>query len=336
MLQICRTSDDALRLSIRPAPLYSSGMRFFRLLMLPLLIFPAAIEAALPITTCNAVWLDPARNREVPVRIRMPAGNGRVAAIIFSHGLGGSLDAGTIWARAWASDGFAVVNVQHFGSDSAVFGKRNFRAALNDGQLIVRARDIQFVLNELTRRPFEGACDLGRIDHKRIGMAGHSFGALTTQAIAGQNFEPRIEPSLADSRIKAAIGFSPSPPLGGSAEAAFASIRIPFLSITGTADELPMIIPITARQRQLPFRLMPSGNKFLLVLAGGTHVMFAGQYQRTVTGGTPTPHIRNTVIATTTAFWRAMLDGDKASLRWLESPAGLWAGLPAGDAFENK
>jgi hypothetical protein len=42
------------------------------------------------------------------------------------------------------------------------------------------------------------------------------------------------------------------------------------------------------------------------------------------------------VIATTTAFWRAMLDGDKASLRWLESPAGLWAGLPAGDAFENK
>jgi predicted dienelactone hydrolase len=75
--------------------------------------------------------------------------------------------------------------------------------------------------------------------------------------------------------VKAAIGFSPSPPLTGSAEAAFASIRIPFLSITGTADELPMIIPITARQRQLPFRLMPSGNKFLLVLAGGTHVMFA-------------------------------------------------------------
>jgi predicted dienelactone hydrolase len=311
-------------------------MHLFRLLMLALLMCPAAIQAAAPVTTCNAIWFDSARNREIPVRIRMPAGNSRVAAIIFSHGLGGSLDAGTIWARAWASDGFAVVNVQHFGSDSAVFGKRNFRAALNDGQLIVRARDIQFVLNELARRPFEGACDLGRIDHKRIGMAGHSFGALTTQAIAGQNFEPRIEPSLADSRIKAAIGFSPSPPLGGSAEAAFASIRIPFLSITGTADELPMIIPITARQRQLPFRLMPSGNKFLLVLAGGTHVMFAGQYQRTVTGGTPTPHIRNTVIATTTAFWRAMLDGDKASLRWLESPAGLWAGLPAGDAFENK
>lgn len=167
-------------------------------------------------------------------------------------------------------------------------------------------------------------------------MAGHSFGALTTQAIAGQSFEPRIEPGLSDSRVKAAIGFSPSPPLTGSSEAAFASIRIPFLSITGTADELLMVTPITARQRQLPFRLMPPGNKFLLVLAGGTHAMFAGQYQRNITGGQPTPHIRNTVIAATTAFWRATLDGDKASLRWLESPAGLWAGLPAGDAFENK
>lgn len=311
-------------------------MRLAYLLSLLILAFPMPAAAAMPITTCNAIWVDATRKRDVPVRIRMPAGNGRVAAIVFSHGLGGSLDAGAIWARAWANEGFAVVNVQHHGSDSAVFGKRNFRAALNDDQLVARARDIQFVLNELARRPIEGTCDLSRIDHKRIGMAGHSFGALTTQAIAGQSFDARIEPPLSDSRVKAAIGFSPSPPLFGSPEAAFASIRIPFLSITGTADELPMVTPITARQRQLPFRLMPPGNKFLLVLTGGTHAMFAGQYQRTVTGGEPTPHIRDTVIAATTAFWQAMLEGDKASLRWLESPAGLWAGLPAGDAFENK
>jgi hypothetical protein len=31
-----------------------------------------------------------------------------------------------------------------------------------------------------------------------------------------------------------------------------------------------------------------------------------------------------------------MLDGDKASLRWLESPLGLRAGLPQGDVFENR
>jgi predicted dienelactone hydrolase len=291
---------------------------------------------ALPVTTCNAVWFDAARDRNVPVRIRMPVGTGKVAAILFSHGLGGSLDAGTIWAQSWAGDGFAVINLQHPGSDSAIFGKANFRSALSAEQLVARARDIQFVLNEISRRPAEGQCDLSRIDYSRIGMAGHSFGAQTTQAIAGQSFAKHYEPPLFDSRIRAAIAFSPSPPLAGSAEAAFASVHIPFMSITGTADQLLILTPVTARQRQLPFRLMPPGDKFLLVMAGGTHAMFAGQTFRGRIDGEPTPHIRNTVIAATTAFWRAMLDGDKASLRWLQSPEGLWAGLPARDFFENR
>lgn len=305
-------------------------------LILAFLILPVAARAALPITQCDAVWLDPARARGIPVRIRMPAGNGKVATIVFSHGLGGSLDAGAIWARAWAEEGFAVVNVQHAGSDSAIFGKPGFRSALGSAQLIARARDIQFVLSELGRRVAEGRCDLTRIDHKRIGMAGHSFGAQTTQAITGQTFEMAVEPPLFDPRVKAAIGFSPSPPLIGSAEAAFSSIHIPFMSITGTADELLMVTPITALQRQLPFRMMPPGDKYLLVLDGGTHAMFAGQTFRSQIDGEPTPHIRDTVVAASTAFWRATLDNDKASLRWLQSPEGLRAGLPPGDVFESR
>jgi predicted dienelactone hydrolase len=255
---------------------------------------------------------------------------------LFSHGLGGSLDAGTLWAQSWAGNGFAVINVQHPGSDSAIFGKPGFRSALSAEQLVTRVRDVQFVLTEIGRRPPEGKCDLARIDATRIGMAGHSFGAQTTLAIAGQSFAKRYEPPLSDPRIRAAIALSPSPPLIGSAEAAFATIRMPVMSITGTADELLMVTPVTARQRQLPFRLMPPGDKFLLVMGGGTHAMFAGQTFRSQIDGEPTPHIRDSVIAATTAFWRAMLDGDKASLRWLQSPDGLWAGLPAGDFFENK
>ncbi len=301
-----------------------------------LLILPTVLQAALPFTQCDAVWLDPARTRAVPVRIRMPAGNAKVATILFSHGLGGSLDAGAIWARAWAEEGFAVVNVQHAGSDSAIFGKPGFRSALGSDQLIARARDIQFVLTELGRRTIEGRCDLARVDQRRIGMAGHSFGAQTTQAITGQNFEIPVEPPLFDPRVKAAIGFSPSPPLIGSAEAAFSSIHIPFMSITGTADELLMVTPITARQRQLPYRMMPPGDKFLLVMEGGTHAMFAGQTFRSQIDGEPTPHIRDTVIAATTAFWRATLDSDKASLRWLQSAEGLRSGLPPGDVFESR
>ena len=71
----------------------------------------------------------------MPVRIRIPAGSGKLPVILFSHGLGGSLDAGTIWAHGWAEAGFAVVNVQHRGSDSAIFGKPGFRSALGGDQL---------------------------------------------------------------------------------------------------------------------------------------------------------------------------------------------------------
>jgi len=49
---------------------------------------------------CEASWRDGARNREVPVRIRLPDGTGPIPVILFSHGLGGSLDAGTDWGEA--------------------------------------------------------------------------------------------------------------------------------------------------------------------------------------------------------------------------------------------
>ena len=301
-----------------------------------LLLAPAVQAAVLPITQCEALWLDPVRSRQIPVRIRMPAGKGKVPVILFSHGLGGSLDAGALWAQAWADAGFAVINLQHPGSDSALFGKPGWRAALNNEQLATRARDVQFVLDEIGRKPNEGQCELHRIDQKRIGMAGHSFGAQTTQAIAGQSFATLYEPPLSDPRVRAAIGLSPSPPLIGSAEVAFATIHIPFLSITGTEDAVPYVIPITARQRQLPFRMMPPGDKFLLVLRGGTHAMFAGQLFHAGLDGEPTVHIRDTVIATTVAFWRATLNADRPAMRWLQSPAGLRAGLPAGDFFESR
>jgi len=301
-----------------------------------LLAAPAAAAAAPPIAVCEAVWVDSARERRVPVRIRMPLGSTKLATIIFSHGLGGSLDAGAIWAHAWAEAGFAVVNVQHYGSDSAIFGKPGFRKALNSEQLVQRARDVQFVIDELDRRAFDGICDLTRIDRSRIGVAGHSFGAQTVQAIAGQSYATPVEPPLADPRVRAAIGLSPSPPIGGSPEAAFATIRIPFLSITGTEDTVPFVTPITAQQRRQPFRFMPPGEKYLLVLNGGTHEMFAGQNLPTILNGAPPPHVRELVIACSIAFWRATLDGDREALRWLQSPDGFRLGLAPGDLFETR
>lgn len=298
-------------------------------MLLAALLVPAAPAGS--ITTCDAEWHDAARDRDVPVRIRMPAGGGKAPVILFSHGLGGSLDGGTNWATAWAEAGFVVVNLQHPGSDRSILGQGNIAAAMAPRQLVARVDDVHFVLDELARRPREGACDLRRIDLAHIGMSGHSFGAHTTQAISGQRFP--VAGIAADPRVKASVAFSPSPPMRGSDAAAFGAVAIPFFSITGTEDAAPITPNITARDRERPFRAMPPGGKYLLVLAGANHMMFNAQDGLRGPASTATPHIRDTVIAATTLFWRWTLLGDAESKRRLDAFA---ATLPPGDRFEER
>ena len=70
-------------------------------------------------------WLDPARQRQVPARIYLPAAElGPCPVIVFSHGLGGSRLGYSYLGRHWASHGYATVHVQHRGSDSAVWAGR--------------------------------------------------------------------------------------------------------------------------------------------------------------------------------------------------------------------
>jgi predicted dienelactone hydrolase len=313
-----------------------------RLLTFTILIAaPACAHAAASIETCDAVWTDKARaDRQVPVRIRMPEGSTRVPLVLFSHGLGGSLDSGTDWAEAWAQAGIAVINIQHAGSDRGILASvmqgGGLVQAMSPAQLVARVRDVSFVLDEVATRRREGACDLGRIDMNRIGMSGHSFGAITTQAIAGQHFRAAAFNRYADPRVKAAIAFSPSPPVAGGSDAeAFGAIRMPFLSVTGTADTVPITPQISAEDRQRPFRAMPAGDKYLLVLDGANHMEFNGQ-DMLRNGMRPDPHVRAVTIAVTTAFWRTTLLGDAAAQRWLVAPDGLRAMLKPTDFMSAK
>lgn len=310
------------------------------LFALALVAVAPAVQAAAPVQICNAVWSDPARaGRQVPVRIRMPAGTARVPLVLFSHGLG-SLDSGTDWAEAWAESGIAVVSLQHPGSDRGIFaGGGRIRdalfGALSPQQLVARAADVRFAIDEIGRRRREGACDLARIDLKRIGMSGHSFGAITTQAIAGQRYPLAAANGYADPRVTAAIAFSPSPAFSARDADAFGTIRMPFFSITGTADVVPITPGITAEDRQRPYRAMPAGGKYLLVLDGANHMEFNGQ-DTLRNGMRPDPHVRAVTIAATTAFWRATLLGDRAAAAWLADGKGLKAMLQGADRLEAK
>ncbi len=289
------------------------------------------------------MWHDDARNRDVPVRVRMPAGAGPVPLVLFSHGLGGDTNGGTLWGQAWASRGLAVIHIQHPGSDIAIYRDAptpadvpaRVRAAATPEQLLARVADARFVLNEVARRPREGACDLSRIDPDRIGFAGHSMGAWTAQAIAGQRWGGGV--TFADRRIRAAIAFSPSAPFVGDPDAAFGKIGIPFLSITGTEDGASLLAPLAERaaaeaQRTAPYRAMPPGGKFLLVFDGADHMVFSGNARRAERPDDA--HIKAVTIAATTAFWGATLLGSAADAGFLAK--GLAAQLAPGDRLERK
>jgi len=293
---------------------------------------PAIVQAAPGEQLCEAKWQDAARNRVIPVRIRMPAGTGKVPLILFSHGLGGSLDAGSLWAEAWVADGNAVIHLQHAGSDSGIIGNGRLLGAMSIEQLQARARDVSFAIDEVARRPREGACDLRRIDLGRIGMAGHSFGAQTTLAIAGQAY-PRAGLKLADPRVKAAVALSPQPAVAQPDTLAFRDITMPFFSITGTEDRIPWLNDVTAQDRERPFRAMAPGEKYLLVMKGGNHRMFSGQDNMPLPDSSPVPHLRDVVARSTTLFWRATLRGDAAARSELD---GLGTTLADGDRFERR
>lgn len=280
----------------------------------------------------EAVWHDAARRRDLPLRLYRPAGPGPWPAIVFSHGLGGSRAAGEAWLRHWASGGFLGVALQHAGSDEARCGgasplalRRLLKTAMTRENLTLRAGDVSFAVDELQRRRLA--------DPRRVGVAGHSFGAATAQALAGERPGPGASAPWRDPRLKAGLALSPS--ARGEAAALpqrFGAIDIPFFSITGSRDEGIGPGDVTAAQRLLPHRHMPSPDKYLLVLAGGSHLHFSGNAQRRQ----PTPaRLEAAVQAASLAFWHAHLNGDEAARRWLRA-GELRGQLDPADLFEVK
>jgi dienelactone hydrolase len=287
-------------------------------LCLGLLLFAQPLAAA---TLCDAVWRDAPRGRDLPLRIRLPDGRQKVPAVIFSPGLGGTRGGGEAWAAGWVAAGVAVIQAEHPGSDAAVYAaggtleerRARVRAGASPAQLIARVGDIGFIADELARREREGACDLSRIDTDRLGLAGHSMGAWTVQAIAGQSF-PGVGPALQDKRFRAFIAFSPNSRADVPPEQAFGGIHRPLLAITGTRDGVPIsgdpkLRASALAQRTGVFAGLPAdGRKAQAVFDAADHMMFAGN--RRPATDTLGRHVQAASLSISTAWWRRWLLGE--------------------------
>lgn len=280
---------------------------------------------------------DTKRERTLPVRVYLPVSTQPAPVILFSHGLGGSRDNNPYLGNHWAKRGYVVVFVQHPGSDEKVWKDvpilqrmAAMKQAASLDNFLARAKDIPVVIDALARwnaeaaHPLKGCLDLGR-----LGMSGHSFGANTTQAVAGQAFV-REHVSFVESRIKAAVMMSPSPPALGDPAEAFAPIKIPCLLMTGTQDDSP-IGNTRAADRLKVFPHLQQAPAWQVVFDKAIHMSFG---ERDLLGNSQgDARYHRAILALTTAVWDATLKADAGAKAWLNG-GGAKSVLVAEDRWE--
>lgn len=282
---------------------------------------------------------DGARGRLLPIRVYLPAASSPAPVILFSHGLGGSRDNNPYLGNHWASHGYVVVFVQHPGSDESVWkgvppAKRMaaMKAAASASNYMTRAKDIPAVIDTLEVWNKQGGHPLhGRLDLEHIGMSGHSFGAQTTQAIAGQT-ALRGNITARDKRIDAAVMMSPGPPAVGDPASAFSAISIPCLLMTGTRDASP-IGNTKPEDRLKVFAHLENAPAWQVVFDGATHMDF-GERDGLLSGMLRDPRYHKAILALTTAFWDATLSDNDAARAWLNGDGAKFV-LIQSDRWEK-
>lgn len=308
----------------------------------------------------DLVVTDERRNRELPLRVYLPppavgrAPTGAAKAVpapvvLFSHGLGGASTNNPYLGEHWAARGYVAVFMQHPGSDESVWKDapplqrmKAMREAASLENYLLRADDVPAIIDQLAEwNAGKDHALSGRLDLEHVGMSGHSFGAVTTQAVSGQK-QPaaRGVRDLREPRIDAAIAMSPSAPQRGRADfmqRAFGEVRTPWLLMTGTDDGAP-IGDQTPESRLLVYPALPPGDKYEVVLFEAEHSAFGqGPLPGDRAGRNPNHH--RAILALSTAFWDAYLKGDPRAKAWLQSEGaerGPRAILEAKDRWQHK
>lgn len=293
---------------------------FLRAAALGLLVLTSLhARAANAFSTTDFTWHDASRDRDVPARIYAPTSGGPCPVIIFSHGLGGSDKGYAYLGEYWAAHGFISVHVQHLGSDSGILWPLESmqRAMKNPENYVNRPRDISFAIDQVTAMNAAPGPWHGKFDLNWIGVAGHSFGAYTTMAIAGANV---VAPSgdiekFGDPRVKAIIAMS-TPPVKGQQ---FSDVHIPALHFTGTDDQIRIVRTDSVSERRVPFDEAPGPDTYLVILDGADHMTFSGRVGLLESAGQKKRDdlFHPLICHVTTAFWNAYLKGDANAGLWL-------------------
>ena len=286
-------------------------------------------------------FVDDARDgRIVPFKIYHPVDHGleKMPVILWSHGFGGNANGASFISRFLAGQGYTLVHMTHHGTDSSLWeGKPGHpwdilrKVKISREDTLNRFYDVSFVLDQLEEWAADNP-DVGQyMDLSNIGMSGHSFGAMTTQVMAGQMF-PKADGSLIrlkEDRFKAGILYSPVPIRhlvddSVADEDVFGPIDIPLLHMTGTEDDSPL--EGFGYEYRLPvFEHTGHDEKYLLVKEGGDHMVYNGT--RGGLGDSDLRELHEDIIKMAAlGYWDMQLKDDEKAKAWVED-GGLSAYL---------
>jgi dienelactone hydrolase len=268
-------------------------------------------------------------NRPVKIKTYYPVGreDGPFPVIIWSHGLGGSVDGAAFLSRFLASHGYIMVHVQHDGTDSTLWeGKEGHpwdiirKMQIPRSATLNRFFDVPFLLDRLPEWMAANPPAGEQADLSVIGMSGHSFGALTTQVMGGMMFpdESGKLKRFKDDRFTAGILYSPGPiaHLGlDEPDDVYGSIDLPLFHMTGTDDASP-VEDWDYKKRLVVYEHTERAEKHLLVIRDGDHMVFNGS--RGKLGQNPNRDKHEKIIKIgALAYWDMVLKNDAAAKSWL-------------------
>jgi predicted dienelactone hydrolase len=282
--------------------------------------------------------------RKIPYRILYPKPlDASYPVVIISHGLGGSVDSNESLGKHLAGHGFVVVHIQHEGSDESLYkGLRDRhavqialqRSLLQPANAANRFLDVPFVVLQLAVLNEHDKQLKGHLNLAALGMAGHSYGAISTMVAAGELVGARSQ-SVKVPSLRAGLLMSPSPPRAGAdIERTYADVTIPLFHITGTNDESLVDARITdPQERTKPYRSLNIANQYLLVLNNADHATFADKHMGPRDSALDKKHMAS-VLNGALAFFQAYLLDDKKAEAWLRDD--YKSVLDASDTFEFK
>ncbi len=280
-------------------------------------------------------FVDHARGgRVVPYKIYYPVdhGEGKIPVILWSHGFGGNRDGASFLSRFFAGHGYIIVHITHAGTDSSLWQGKGGHAwdilqkvKITRETTLNRMYDIPFVLDQLEHFALENP-DIGEhMDMSRICMSGHSFGAMTTQVMAGMKFpnhENRLM-DLRDNRISCGILYSPVP-IGHISDAPpedlYSSIDIPLFHMTGTDDALPLD-DYGYEHRLIIYEHSSHPEKYLQVLDDGDHMVYNGTRGKLAVNPRRAEH-EDAIKIAAFAFLESYLKDNKVAKAWLLAEYG--------------